>query len=129
MAEHIDFANAQDGAAAHLHTETGRPAGDTAPNPRPPEFIEVLVTGGSRPNLVTEAVMLTITCDAPTKDAAYRLANEARSAMTRLRTLDGHHVYHVEELGGPAWSPDPDTEKPRYEFTVRPHLRLTTKAP
>ena len=126
MAELLSFAAVEQGVSDWLWEQTSIAAGPTVPNPRPGEFVEVMRTGGARPSMVTETAQVTVLTSAATRERAEVLANEARSVMDRIRVVDGHTVYAVSEVGGPAWSPDPDTDRPRFQFTVILHIRLTT---
>lgn len=127
MAE-IEIPDAGDEVAAYLYAETGHPAGVDVPNPAPTEFAEVIITGGGRVNTVTEAVMVTVACTGATRSAAYAHARAAALALDRLKTLGGHRVHREDVVGRPAWSPDPDTDRPRFQLTVTFQYR-NTKAP
>jgi hypothetical protein len=62
-----------------------------------------------------------IDCWADTKDEAWTLASTCLPVLlTRLAggTFEGGVITGVRQELGLTWAPDPDTDKPRYTFTV-----------
>lgn len=109
-------------AVTFLRDKTGGKVGTLVPNPRPVEFVRVWRSGGSAVNRVLDAAHLTVTAWAASTTAASDLARACRDAFladyTSMPLVRG-----VEEVGGPYYSPDPDTGSPRYTFTVRLMVR------
>ncbi|UBH06475.1 hypothetical protein K8P10_001986 [Leucobacter sp. Psy1] len=129
MAEHLAFDDVEDEVAGYLFESTGVASGEEVPNPKPNEFHEVEQIGGGMVTPVSGRTLLLIKSHGPTKRDAGRVARAARTAMARIRRLGDNPVYEVE-VGAERWSPDPDTEGPRYQFPVTLHSRVTiTQAP
>lgn len=124
MAEHIAYGPTQAAVIEHTHTVLGVDTASEVPNPLPASFIQVMRVGGSHPTPVSERVMLTFLCWAPTKTAAEQLALDALAAVQLLRTVEGLRVKRCVVVGGVAESPDPDRASPRYQFTVTLHLSV-----
>jgi len=110
-----------DGLSALLatHGHAGVPVSTRVPNPRPPRFVRVLVTGGARLNLVADAPSVTVEGWGETETAALNLTRTARACMELLRgtTVNGHVVYGGRDFGSPANLPDPDSAQHRYTTT------------
>lgn len=87
--------------------------------------VTVLRTGGPRRNLVTDDAQLTIETWAPTSTEAHDLAQLTRAHMLSLagEVIDGVAVYRVGELAGPQNLPDPESDQPRYTFSVSVAVR------
>jgi hypothetical protein len=87
------------------------------PDPRPTEFVRAYRTGGSALNRVLEEAQITVDSEAATAPAAFELASKCREAFlndySRMPLVRG-----ANEVGGLYFSPDPDTNIPRYRFTV-----------
>lgn len=103
------------------------------PTVRPPLAVKVTRVGGVRRNLVTDAPMVMFECWANSGDliadeiAASDLARRARAHVGSLDDTAGSRVglAHRREVGGPAFNPDPDSDAPRYSFTVEQSARGT----
>lgn len=87
------------------------------PNPRPDQFVRIERLGGPRETRVTEAGNFAIEAWAQTDNAAADLLNAARA---ELFDVEGN-LFGVDEYGGPARLPDPDSAMSRYtaSFTIR----------
>ena len=87
------------------------------PNPRPPEFIRVLRTGGPKETLVSEAAQITVEAWAQTEDRAALLLSQCRAVLNAADET----IYGVREFSGPANLPDPLSAQIRYtqSFQVR----------
>lgn len=86
-------------------------------NPRPTESVRVFRTGGAALNRVLEEAQLTVDAEAATQERAFELASKCREGFlhqSRLMPL----VRGVNEVGGLYFAPDPETNIPRYRFTV-----------
>jgi hypothetical protein len=69
---------------------------------------------------VTDTPMVEVEVWDLTETAAYQLAASVRARIHSLQggALNGVAIYRVDEFGGPAWLPDPNTDKPRWVFTL-----------
>jgi hypothetical protein len=90
------------------------------PGARPSQWLRVLRTGGVRHTYVSDAAQLTIEAWADTPADAADLAQLARA---HLNAIVGADAYLVEELGGPADLPDPESQQHRYTWSALVHLR------
>lgn len=89
--------------------------GSIIPSERPGKFVRVLRTGGTRRDLVTEVVTLTVEAWAQKSVPAERLAQLVRALIHACDQLpDGAQVYTVDEYGSPANLPDPLSDQARY---------------
>jgi len=92
-------------------------AATKVPNPAPASFVRVFRTGGAAVNRVLEEAQITVDAEAATGEAAFELASKCRESFLHHYTLMPL-VRGVNEVGGLHYSPDPETNKPRYRFTV-----------
>ena len=95
------------------------------PATMPNTMVRVSLTGGSRVDVASDTAQLTVevwSVDAPT---ASHVARRAQALMFSAAGAapGGVWVRRVESVGGVQFFPDPDTAKPRYQFTVRWHVR------
>lgn len=126
----VTFPDAAAAVIAHFNTVsslTGVPIHQVEPNPLPPTFVLVKRIGGHARNLVIDDAYLTIETWAPTEYEAHDLGQITRA---EIHAAVGHYMgtqflYRVDEIGGLAMSPDPDTATPRYTWTVSVSLRGT----
>ena len=127
--EAITFPDAEGVVIGYLNAQlAGR--GDAArvsnmvPNPRPTRLVKVTRTGGGRRSLAQEDAQITVQCwDADSPEAS-DLARIVRGLLWAMSINANGVVAHVPtEVGGPAFFPDPDTNLPRYQFTVIVRLR------
>jgi len=115
-------------ATSYLRTGLGVLADRVAtavPSTMPNNMVKVSLTGGSRTGLVSDAVQLTVECWSANDPTASLLARTSHAYMLAAAgtTAGGVFVRKVETVGGVQSFPDPDTNKPRYQFTVRWHVR------
>lgn len=98
------------------------------PSIMPAMMVRVSLTGGSRQSFAADAAQLTVECWAVDVGAASNLARRAQALMFSAAGTEaaGLFVRKVETVGGVQNFPDPDTNKPRYQFTVRWHVRPAT---
>lgn len=108
--------------AGHVGTQV--PAARTGVTP-PSTMVRVSLTGGSRQNVASDAAQLTVECWAGDGPTTSNLARQAQAVMFAAAgsVVAGVFVRRVESVGGVQSFPDPDTNKPRYQFTVRWHVR------
>ena len=98
------------------------------PATMPVTMVRVSLTGGSRLDVASDTAQLTVECWAPDGPTASNLARQAQALMFAAAADEaaGVFVRKVESVGGVQNFPDPDTNNPRYQFTVRWHLRPAT---
>lgn len=89
-------------------------------NPRTDRSVRVFRSGGTRKNLVVDSPQITIQCWGITAPDASELCRLCRAVLSVNRGAWRHggvQAYGYDEVGGPAFFPDPDTNLPRYQFT------------
>lgn len=132
MSELIISADAEAAAITYLSTELAA-RGVTAdvsvqvPDVMPEKMVQVTLTGGTRENMITDRPQLTVECSAGSTIEASDLARLCHGLMLSAAgtSVGGLWVRKVEEVGGIQFLPDPDTNQPKYLFTVRWHARGT----
>lgn len=105
--------------------------GDTAsvhrevPAVRPSRWVQVVLTGGDRHTLVSDAKQVTVSAWAGRFDQAAALAELCRGILGAAAgsVVGGVPVYRVDEIGSPYDNPDPVTGSQRVTFSVRLHVR------
>lgn len=130
MGEILVTPDVEAAAVTYLRTALGVLADKVAtkvPATMPAKMVRVSLTGGSRENLVSDQVQLTVECWADTEILASNLARTAQAHMFAANgSLVGSvWVRRVASVGGVQFFPDPDTSKPCYQFTVRWLVRPT----
>lgn len=128
MAEVLVSPDAEAAAVAFLKSGLGSLANKVAtavPATMPDKMVRVSLTGGSRFALGQDVAQLTVECWASDKGVASNLARTAQAVMfSAAGTLAGSvWVRRVDSVGGVQFFPDPDTAIPRYQFSVRWHVR------
>ena len=131
MAELLITPDVEVAAVAFLRSGLGSLADKVAtkvPATMPASMVRVSLTGGSRRDVASDTAQLTVECWAGDEPTASTLARTAQALMfsTAGTTAGGVFVRRVETVGGVQFFPDPDTAKPRYQFTVRWHVRPAT---
>lgn len=88
-------------------------------------FVKINRTGGTRRDKVTDRSQFTVQVEADDEIVASDVADLCYALMLYAEesTVGGIWVRKVEDVSGPKDFPDPDTNKPRYQFTVRWHTR------
>jgi len=128
MAEVLVTPDVEAASVAYLRAGLGVLADKVAtkvPAAMPNNMVRVSLTGGSRTALVQDAAQLTVECWSANDPTASMLARTSQAYMLAAAgvTAGGVFVRKVETVGGVQYFPDPDTNKPRYQFTVRWHVR------
>lgn len=86
-------------------------------------FVGYEITGGSRRNMVTDAVLVMIRCYAKKRIDASDLCREAYGVlMAEDRNSDGP-VRRTTSVGHPVFYPDANSKTPRYQASVQWQLR------
>jgi hypothetical protein len=97
------------------------PVRATVPDPRPDDFILVRRVGGVPTNPVTDEPMFTIESwrmGDPVQAEEDLLTVRRLMAGLRGSSIGGRPVYRVDEIAGPGYLPDPDSDHDRYTMTV-----------
>lgn len=131
MGEVLLTPDAEAAAVTYLRAGLGSLAAKVStavPSTMPASMVRVSLTGGSRQNVASDAAQLTVECWAADGPTASNLARQAQALMFAAAGVNagGVFVRKVESVGGVQNFPDPDTNKPRYQLTVRWHLRSAT---
>lgn len=100
------------------------------PPTRPAAFVKVIRTGGHRLDLAYHEGQLTFECWGATETAAEAIAKLAYGHMFALAgdSVSGVFVRRVVEVGGIVNSQDPESQSPRYVFTVALQARMSVIA-
>lgn len=95
------------------------------PNPRPTRMVLVRRVGGPRLNMVADNATLAVEAWDVSEEDAHDLAQEARGYLFAMRgeVVEGVACYRVGDVGGPQLLPDPESDQPRYAFTVNVAMR------
>lgn len=130
MAEVLVAPDVEAAAVVYLRARLGMLAAKVAtavPETMPVTMVRVSLTGGSRSGVASDAAQLTVECWAGDAPAASNLARHAQALMFAAAgtVVAGAFVRRVDSVGGVQSFPDPDTNKPRYQFTVRWHSAAT----
>lgn len=119
--EVIAFPDAEAVVIGYLKTKiAGVYISTKVPSPRPVKLIKVTRLGGSKLRLNADSPLLAFECWAATSVEAFELCRLARAYVDAMagENVGGTWVFKVQEVGGPAYFPDPDTTSPRYQFSV-----------
>lgn len=102
--------------------------GTKVPATMPARMVKVSLTGGSRRDVATDVAQATVECWGPDEPTTSLMARTAQGLMFSAAGMTAGTVFvrKVETVGGVQNFPDPDTNKPRYIFTVRWHVRPAT---
>lgn len=95
------------------------------PSTMPARMVRVSLTGGSRRDVATDVAQVTVECWGPDEPVTSLMARTGQGLMFSAAGMTAGTVFvrKVETVGGVQNFPDPDTNKPRYQFTVRWHVR------
>lgn len=129
VAEAIEFPNPAIWAIRYLTARLDGaftvPALGEIPATRPKQFVRVQNAGGDQATLISDAGQLMIECWDTTDPKAERLMARVRALLAAAPgvSVEGSTCYKVEQMGRPAYVPDPDAKVPRYRQNIRIHLR------
>lgn len=105
-------------AVAFLRSQVAPVAvGAKVPTTRPSQYVRAFRTGGAASNRALEEAQITVDAAAETEAEAWALASACREAFLHRYTLMPL-VRAATEISGLHSTPDPDTNTPRYRFTV-----------
>lgn len=119
--ETIIFPDVEGLVITHLNSVLSNARVSTkVPDPRPARFVKVTAVGGTKRRINADSTMVTVQCWESDSIKASELARTARAHIHALagQSVNDVWVYRVLDVGGPASSPDPNTDTPRYQFTV-----------
>jgi hypothetical protein len=126
MSDAVLFPDAVAVAIAWLKTQMGPSLiYPRVPAVRPDRFVLVRRVGGPRLNKVADNALLAVEAWDQADEDAQDLAQEARGYLQALRgeVVSGVACYRIDELSGPQLLPDPESDVPRYVFTVQAAMR------
>jgi hypothetical protein len=128
MNETIVFPDAVGIIIGYLDALLDVPVVNSIPNPRPStaSFVTIRRGGGALSSLVVDAATILVEVWGPEGgDPPYPLAQLVRGRLHAMwgTVQSGVPIYRVDELGGPAELPDPDSAQPRVQFTVSVLMR------
>ena len=128
MTEVLVTPDVEAAAVSWLRTGLGALADKVAtkvPKTMPARMVRVSATGGARRDVATDMAQVTVECWGPDEPEASLMARTAQGIMFSAAAMTAGAVFvrKVETVGGVQSLPDPDTNKPRYLFTVRWHVR------
>jgi hypothetical protein len=107
-------------------TFAGVKASTRVPNPRPAEFVRVLLVGGFEANLVTDVPRLAVEAWGNSKARAQSLAAKCRQdigAAARDGAMGSVTLHRVNVVSRPQNLPDPESDMYRYTATYELALR------
>ena len=114
--EAITFPDIEAALVDHLSDALGTDAATVStiiPSPRPTRLVKITRTGGFRASVGHELAQITFDCWDDTGSPA--AANLARLVRGHVSTFHGF----VREFAAPSFTPDPQTDTPRYRMTVQ----------
>lgn len=96
----------------------------SVPNPRPDRLVRVWSAGGSDRTMVTSTRLVVVQCWDKASPSASDLAELCFAAVKSAQHDPSRpEIRRVQTVGAPAFFPDPDTNVPRYQFTVAIDVR------
>lgn len=117
------FTDTEAEVIAFVSARIDEPVSLRVPSPRPETFVRVWGSGGDGLNRIVDDVQLTIEAWAPDDADAAELALRVRDLL--LHEIRALPLVRRVRATRPYFTPDPDTEVPRYRFTVRLRVRAT----
>jgi hypothetical protein len=107
---------------SHGHTVGATPQGDSAGAMRLP-FVSYEITGGSRRNMVTDAVLVMVRCYASKRADASDLCREVYGILMAEQYRPDGKVRKSTSVGHPVFYPDGQSKTYRYQASVQLQLR------
>lgn len=98
------------------------PQGDAGGAMRLP-FVSYEITGGSRRNMVTDAVLVMVRCYAVKRADASDMCREVYGVLMAEQYRPGGKVRKSTSVGHPVFYPDSNSKTPRYQASVQWQLR------
>src|SRR5690606_2023527 len=98
------------------------PQSDSTGSMRLP-FVSYEITGGSRRNMVTDAVLVMVRCYAADRADASDMCREVYGVLMAEQYRPGGKVRKSTSVGHPVFYPDSNSKIPRYQASVQWQLR------
>ena len=86
-------------------------------------FVSYEITGGSRRNMVTDAVLVMVRCYAEKRSDASDLCRQAYGLLMSEQYRPDGKVRKSTSVGHPVYYPDRESNTPRYQASVQWQLR------
>lgn len=86
-------------------------------------FVAYEITGGSRRNMVTDAVLVMIRCYSADREEASDMCREAYGMLMAEQYRPDGVVRKSTSVGHPVFYPDAESKTPRYQGSVQWQLR------
>ena len=86
-------------------------------------FVSYEITGGSRRNMVTDAVLVMVRCYAEKRAEASDLCRGVYGVLMSEQYRPGGKVRRSTSVGHPVFYPDAESKIPRYQASVQWQLR------
>lgn len=120
----VAFGPVEVALADHLGTLLDVPVFNGVPHARPPSYVLVLRVGGAQSNLITDRPRIVTECCAQNGTAAADLASTVRAYIGAIAPGYIGDIWVDKTVDvGMVFSPDPDTNQPRYLVTAELHVR------
>lgn len=124
----MKFIDIEAAAIAYLEREENITTVQRIRSPRPDEFYRVYRTGGSAVNPILDRPFLTVEAWAKSAERAAEMIQAARQRFLNPVGLSELVRGRGEEITGPYFVPDDESQTPRYRFTVALNVRATRAA-
>lgn len=115
------FTDTEAEVIAFIDERIDEPVSLRVPSPRPRTFVRVWGSGGDGVNRIVDDVQITVEAWAADDADAAELALRVRDLL--LHETRALPLARRVEATRPYFTPDPDTEVPRYRFTARLRVR------
>lgn len=86
-------------------------------------FVAYEITGGSRRNMVTDAVLVMVRCYAADREEASDMCREAYGMLMAEQYRPDGVVRKSTSVGHPVFYPDRESKTPRYQASVQWQIR------
>ena len=86
-------------------------------------FVAYEITGGSRRNMVTDAVLVMVRCYDVSRETASTLCREVYGVLMSEQYQPDGKVRKSTSVGHPVYYPDRESNTPRYQASVQWQLR------
>lgn len=106
----------------HGYTVGVAPQGDADGAVRLP-FVSYEITGGSRRNMVTDAVLVMVRCYAVSRETSSDMCREVYGILMSEQYRPGGKVRKSTSVGHPVFYPDKESKTPRYQASVQWQMR------
>ena len=108
--------------SSHGHTVGATPHGGVDGAISLP-FVSYEITGGSRRNMVTDAVLVMVRCYAVSRETSSDMCREVYGILMSEQYRPDGKVRRSTSVGHPVFYPDAESKIPRYQASVQWQLR------